>query len=131
MAKWKNYSGLKVDRLDDAISKIMEEYGDIIFEATNEGINDAAKELAKLEKAATPKGATGDFANGWRVQAPRYKLVRFIGNDKTVPSKNGAIALANIFEYSTTRGNPFIKRTFEANATVLAKIIMNRVKKDA
>lgn len=130
MGRWKSFTGLKVDQLDDAIREIMEEYGDIIFKASDEGIDAAAKELARLEKTATPKDS-GEAARGWRVQAPRYKLVRFVGNSKTVQGADGEIALMNILEYSTTRSKPFIKKTFEANIDALARIVMGRIEQDA
>lgn len=131
MGKWKNFSGLKADTLSDAIASVMKEYGDIIFKAADDGVDEAAKALAQAERLATPRD-TGNMAKGWKVEAKKYKMVRFVGNNTTVTSKaHEDISLANIIEYSTTRGKPFIKRTYESNVDRIARIIMGRIQKDA
>jgi hypothetical protein len=131
MGNWKNFTGLKVDALDVAIAELMQEYGEVIFKAADDGIAAAAKELAALEKAASPK-QSGTFSKKWRVNADKYKLIRFVGNSHTVFGKDKTpISLANIFEYSATKGKPFIKQTFNANVNKLAKIIMGKIEKEA
>lgn len=136
MGRWTNFSGIDigVNDLESAISEILEEYGDIIYQATEEGLDAATKVLIENLKSATPK-RTGKFRKGWK-RKKKYKLRRFVGNTTTVEMKRKGggieeISLANIFEYSTTRGNPFIKRTFENSINEMAQAVVNEIKKEA
>lgn len=116
------------DKLSDAISDILAEYGDVIFIATEDGLDAASDVLIRNLKAASPK-KSGKFAKNWKSKGRKYKLRRYIGNSTTVFSdKHGEIALANILEYSTTRAKPFIKETFENSVPEMAQAMVNKVK---
>lgn len=132
VGRWRNYTSVPTDSLEMAIAEILEEYGDVIYEATEEGLTKAAYEMSAALKEATPKGETKLFSKKWKVEGiGKYKLKRFIGNEHTVKGKAAPISLANIFEYSTTRGKPFVKETFEKNASKIARIIVDEIKKEA
>ena len=116
------------DKISDAISDILAEYGDVIFIATEDGLDAASDVLIRNLKAASPK-KSGKFAKNWKSKGRKYKLRRYIGNSTTVFSdKHGEIALANILEYSTTRAKPFIKETFENSVPEMAQAMVNKVK---
>ena len=130
--RWGNFSGVKVDsrNLQDAVMDILREYGDVVYEATEEGLDAAVKVLVKNLKIASPQ-KTGEFAKSWKSKGKKYKLVRYVGNTTTVQGKKGEkIALANILEYSTTRGKPFIKRTYENSINEMAEAVVNEIKKE-
>ena len=131
IGKWGGFSSVNVGGLDEAIAGILEDYGDVIYQATEEGLAAAEKVLVRNLKAASPKD-TGAFAKGWKGTGKKYKLMRFVGNTKTVEGrKAGAIAMANIFEYSTTRGKPFIKKTHENSINEMAAAVVAEIKKEA
>lgn len=113
MSKYSSFTSLKVSNFADAISDILSEYSDSVYEATEAGLAAAEKVLVGELKKATPE-KTGQFAKGWQGTGKKYKLMRFVGNEVTVKGKGGKeISLANIFEYSVIRGKPFIKATYE------------------
>ncbi|WP_409229195.1 hypothetical protein [Gudongella sp. SC589] len=130
MGKWSDFSGVMLtpEMFEDAISDILEEYGDVVYNMTEEGLTKAEKVLIKNLKVASPK-KTGKFAKNWKGKGKKYKLRRFVGNTTVVEGKSGDIALANIFEYSTTRGKPFIKATFEKSVPEMAQVIVDEIKK--
>lgn len=122
---------IKVADLQDAIAGILRDYGDVVYEATEEGLDAAEKVLIKNLKAASPK-KTGEFAKSWKSKGKKYKLVRIVGNTKTVPAKKGKeIPLANILEYSPVRGKPFIKDTYYASIEEMAAAVVAEIKKEA
>lgn len=132
--KWENFSSLGItsSNLQEAISDILEEYGDVIYQATEDGLDVAEKILIDNLKAATPGSPPHkrDFAKNWKGKGKKYKLMRFVGNTTTVEGKSGKIALANIFEYSTTRGKPFIARTFQTSINEIAAAVVAEIKKE-
>lgn len=116
--------------LQSAVEDILRDYGDVVYEATAEGIKAAEKVLIKNLKAASPK-RSGKFAKGWKGKASRDKLRRYVGNTTTVTDKKGnEIPLANILEYSTTRGKPFIKKTHEASIDEMARAVVETIKRE-
>ena len=139
--KWETYSGVVVspEKLDEAIMNILGGYGDVIYQATEKGLDAAEKVLINNLKTASPaikkppKGyVKKNFAKAWKSKGKKYKLVRFIGNTTTVIGRDGEkIALANILEYSTTRGNPFIKKTYESSMNEMAAAVVAEIKKEA
>lgn len=117
--------------LSDAISDILEEYGDVVYQTTEEGLNAAEKVLKNKLKQASPKDS-GDFRKAWKGTGKKYKLARYVGNTKTVQSKGRNIPLSNIFEYSTTNhARPFVKQTFENSEDEMARAMIDAVKKEA
>lgn len=136
MGRWTHFSGISigVENLEGAVAEMLKEYGDVVYVATEEGLDAATKVLVKNLKAATPK-RTGKFAKGWKSRGKKYKLRRYVGNTTTVEGKGKGgrreeIALANIFEYSTTRGRPFIKRTYENSIDEMARAVVAEIKKE-
>lgn len=128
LGRHENFTSVRVDGLEDAIMSILQEYGDQVYEATEEGLDAAEKVLIKNLAAASPV-KSGEFAKAWKGTGKKYKMVRYVGNAKTVRNKAGErIALANIFEYSTTRGNPFIKQTFQNSIDEMAAAIVAEIK---
>lgn len=133
IGRWETFSSPKINAedLDIAIAELLKEYGDMIYIATENGLDIAQKKLINNLKSASPK-KTGKFKKGWKGTGKKYKLVRFIGNKTTVEGRGGErIALANILEYSTTRGRPFIKHTFEKSVDEIARAVVNEIKKEA
>lgn len=129
MGRWSHFSGVKVSHFQEAIEEALSEYGDIVYEAMEDGLSAAEKVLIKRLKSATPK-KTGKFRKGWKGTGRKYKLLRFVGNSTTVEGESGDIALANIFEYSTTRGNPFIKTTFLKSVDEMVDAAVAEIKKE-
>jgi len=117
------------DELEGAISEILEEYGDAVFKATEEGLTNAEKILIKNLKEASPEGITKQFKKHWKGKGKKYKLRRYVGNTKMVKGKKGKIPLANILEYSDKHGKPFIRQTFAKSIRQMAKAIVDEVKK--
>lgn len=117
------------DTLDDAILDILEEYGDLVYDATEQGLTAAEKVLVKNLKSASPK-ESGIFAKKWKGKGKKYKMRRYVGNSTTVKGKDGReIPLANILEYSTAHGKPFIKATYEKSIPEMARAAIEEIKK--
>jgi hypothetical protein len=121
---------MKVDinNLQVAVEDILRDYGDLIYQATEEGLTAAENVLIKNLKAASPK-KSGKFAKSWKSKGKKYKLKRYVGNTTMVQGKKGEIPLSNILEYSTTRGKPFIKRTYESSINEMATAVVTEIKK--
>lgn len=115
--------------LQAEIEKALREYGDIVYRATEEGLEAAQNVLIEELKAASPK-RTGKFAKAWKGTGKKYKLMRFVGNSVTVKSGKKEVPLSNILEYSPTRGKPFIKRTFDASVEKMAAAAVAAIKKE-
>lgn len=130
MGKWSDFTSVELtpDKFDRAIAEILKEFGDVVYKATEEGLDAAEDILIKNLKAATPK-RTGKFAKAWKGKGRKYTLRRYVGNSTVVKGKSGDIALANIFEYSTTRGRPFIKDTFDNSVEEMARAVVNEIKR--
>jgi len=122
---------IKVSDLQDAIVDMLREYGDVVYEATEEGLNAAEKVLIKNLKAASPEGPTKKFKKSWKSKGRKYKTVRYVGNTKTVPGKSGEIPLSNILEYSPNSPHQgFIKRTYNASINEMAAAVVAEIKKE-
>lgn len=120
---------IDINNLDTEISKIMEEYGDVIFKVTDNAMGAGEKVLIKNLKDASPKGRSGKFAKGWKGKGKKYKLKRYVGNTTMVRSRGKEIPLSNILEYSTKRGKPFIAKTYQSSVNEIARAIVNEIKK--
>jgi len=129
VGRHESFSSIQVTGFQDAIFDILEEYGETVYQATEEGLTAAEKVLISELKSATPK-KTGNFRKNWKGTGKKYKLSRFVGNTTTVEGKDGEkIALANIFEYSLTRGKPFIKVTWEDSIEKMAAAAVAEIRK--
>lgn len=119
---------INIDDLAVSIEELLDDYSDEIYFATNEGLDEAEKVLIKNLKAASPKN-TGEFAKSWKGKGKKYKLRRYVGNTKMVDGKKGSIPLSNILEYSTVRGKPFIKDTYEKSIPEMRDAIIKSIER--
>lgn len=118
---------IKIEDLEAAIAEQLEQCSDIIYRATEEGLSAAQKVLIRRLKAASPRNQ-GTFQKGWKGKK-KYKLQRYVGNTTVVKGVKGKIPLSNILEYSQVRGNPFIKKTYEAALPEMANAAIEGIKK--
>ncbi len=125
-----NTENIPVVSIGGAIEKIVKEYSDTIYYATEEGLDEAEKILINELSAASPV-KSGKFARSWKGKGRKYKLQRYVGNTKTVEGKSGKIPLSNILEYSTIRGKPFINRTYQSSINKMTAAIIAAIKKEA
>ena len=125
--------------LQSAIEDILRAYGDVVYEATADGIEAAAYVLMEELRAASPtmkdppKGYKRlNFGKRWKVKRPgENRLYRYVGNTTVVTNKKGdEIPLANILEYSTVRGKPFIEATHNASIDKMARAAVAEIKKE-
>ncbi len=124
-------SSISVDDLTEAISEILREYGDVIYTATEDGLDAAERVLIDELRSASPE-ETGKFKKAWKSRGRKYKLLRIVGNTTTVKDKKGNdTALSNILEYSKKHGSPFVKHTFEENIDKMAAAVVAEIKKEA
>jgi hypothetical protein len=130
-----NTENIPVVSIGGAIEKIVKEYSDTIYYATEEGLDEAEKILINELSAASPeskKPRPGKrFARSWKGKGRKYKLQRYVGNTKVVEGKSGKIPLSNILEYSTIRGKPFINRTYQNSINKMTAAIIAAIKKEA
>lgn len=119
---------INIDDLEIAIEDILDDYSDDIYFLTEEGLNEAEKVLIENLKEASPKDS-GEFAKSWKGKGKKYKLRRYVGNTKMVEGKKGPIPLSNILEYSTVRGKPFIKDTYEKSIPEMRDAIIKNIER--
>lgn len=117
--------------LDDivlTIDKILKEHGELIYQATEEGLDKAEKILIDNLKEDSPKDTKG-FAKSWKGKKKKYRLVRYVGNTKMVKGKKGEIPLSNILEYSTKSPHQgFIKATYNKSLDKMITAIIDDIK---
>lgn len=119
-----------VNNLEVAIADILREYGDVVYQATEEGLTAAEKVLINNLKANSPKDK-GEYAKSWKGKGKKYKLRRYVGNTKTVQGKSGEIPLSNILEYSSKSPHQGkIKRTYEESINEMAAAMVAEIKKE-
>lgn len=122
----KTKSGRHQLNLAQELKDILDEYSQEVFESKERGLDKASDFLMEqLEKASPVK--TGEFSNSW-IRTTKYKGVRYIGNT-AVGSTNQygyQIPLSNLIEFSS-KGKPFIRRTFEENKDEIIKIIKGEI----
>ncbi len=121
-----------INNLDEAIADILREYGDVVYQATEEGLTAAEKVLINNLKASSPKSPGGGrYAKSWKGKGKKYKLRRYVGNTKTVQGKSGEIPLSNILEYSSKSPHQGkIKRTYEESINEMAAVMVAEIKKE-
>ncbi len=120
---------IDVNNLEVAIADILRKYGDVVYEATEEGLTAAEKVLIKNLKAASPSNS-GEYKKSWKGKGKKYKLQRYVGNTKTVKGKSSdAIPLSNILEYSSKSPHQgLIKRVYESSIDEMANAIVSTIK---
>lgn len=121
---------INIDDLEVSIGNILREYGDVVYQATEEGLNAGEKVLIKNLKSASPKDS-GKYAKSWKSKGKKYKLKRYVGNTKVVKGKKGEIPLSNILEYSTkSKHQGLIKKTYQESISEMAAAIVAEIKKE-
>lgn len=106
--------------------EILNEYSNELFEAKERGLDKASDYFVEKIKIASPV-RTGNLRDSW-FRTDKYKGVRYIGNS-AVGSTNKygyPIPLTNLIEFSS-KGKPFIRRTFEENKENLIEIIKGEI----
>ena len=121
---------IPVSQIGSAIADLLKEYGDVCYEAAENGLDAAeAVLIASLRDASPDK--SGKFKRAWKSKEGRkYKLQRYVHNTTMVKGKEGKIPLSNILEYSTIRGKPFIARTYEQSMNAMAAAMAAELKKE-
>ena len=121
MAK-KTKSGRHQLNLAEELKDILNEYSRELYESKEQALDKASDYMmGKLEQNSPVD--TGTFKNSW-TRTTKYKGVRYIGNS-AVGSKNQYgydIPLSNLIEFSS-KGKPFIRRTFDDNREEIIRII--------
>ena len=121
MAK-KTKSGRHQLDLAEELKDILNEYGKDVYNNKEKALDTASDYLVQKLKINSPV-RTGKLRDGW-VRTDKYKGVRYIGNTaeggKNPQGYN--IPLSNLIEFSS-KGKPFIRRTFDENKDDIFKII--------
>jgi hypothetical protein len=120
---------IDVNNLEIAIADILRDYGDVVYQATEEGLTAAEKVLIKNLKANSPKDK-GEYAKSWKGKGKKYKLQRYVGNTKTVEGKSSdSIPLSNILEYSSKSPHQgLVKRVYDSSIDEMANAIVSTIK---
>lgn len=119
-------SGKHQFNLAEELKEVLNEYSNELFEAKERGLDKASDYFVeKLEDASPVR--TGKLKQSWS-RTDKYKGVRYVGNS-AVGSNNKqgyGIPLTNLLEFSS-KGKPFIRRTFEENKEEIIKIIKGEI----
>lgn len=118
----KTKSGRHQLNMAEELKDILNEYSRELFESKEQALDKASDFMMEKLEQNSPVD-TGTFKQSW-VRTDKYKGVRYIGNTD-VGGKNQYgynIPLANLIEFSS-KGKPFIRRTFDQNKEQIIKII--------
>ena len=129
MAK-KTKSGRHQLNLAEELKDILNEYSRELYESKEQALDKASDYMMEKLEQNSPVD-TGTFKNSW-TRTTKYKGVRYIGNS-AVGSKNQYgydIPLSNLIEFSS-KGKPFIRRTFDDNREEIIKIIKGELDNNA
>lgn len=124
MAKKKHQKSFN---LYDELKPILDEYSNEIWELKEQALDKASDYMVEQLALASPED-TGTLKKGWS-RTHKYKGVRYIGNSavtRTVNKYGYHIPLTNILEYSS-KGKPFIRKTFEENKEQIVNIIKETI----
>ena len=123
---------IKVDDFQREVNKILEEYKDLVYTVTEEGLSAAEKVLIANLKNDSPEGETKQYKKSWKGTGKKYKLLRFVGNTKTIKAKKrGEIPLSNVLEYSpSSKHRGRIKRTYEASIDQMTAAVISTIKRE-
>lgn len=121
MAK-KTKSGRHQLNLAEELKDILNEYSRELYGSKEQALDKASDYMMEKLEQNSPVD-TGNFQKSW-TRTTKYKGVRYIGNS-AVGSKNQYgydIPLSNLIEFSS-KGKPFIRRTFDDNREEIIRII--------
>jgi HK97 gp10 family phage protein len=106
----------------EELKDILNEYSRELYASKEEALDKASDFMLEALERNSPVD-TGKFQKSW-LRTDKYKGVRYIGNS-AVGGKNKYnynIPLSNLIEFSS-KGKPFIRRTFDANREKIVEII--------
>lgn len=122
----KTKSGRHQLNLAEELKEILNQYSNEVFEAKERGLDKASDYFVERLEDASPV-RTGKLKESW-LRTDKYKGIRYVGNS-AVGSKNEygyGIPLTNLIEFSS-KGKPFIRKTFEENKDKLIEIIKGEI----
>lgn len=112
---------------------IIEEYKTTFSKELNEALNIASSEMKQELVKASPirnvfeqnnDSGSSHFQDSW-INIVKYTNAKYIGNTKEV---SGHIPLSNLIEFSS-KGHPFIGKTFEQHKDKIFNKVVNTLKK--
>lgn len=118
----KTKSGKHQLNLYDELKDILDEYSEELYANKEEALDAAADFLVSQLEAESPV-RTGKLKESW-LRTDKYTGVRYVGNS-SVGSNNEygyGIPLTNLLEFGS-KGNPFIRQTFDRNKERIINII--------
>lgn len=119
-------SSVSVEKFEQELYQALKEYGDAVYIASDKALDAGVKILKNNLKDATPRDRP-EMYKQWK--SKKYKGERYVGNDAMVQGKKGEIPLSNILEFSTKRGHPFIRETYERSINEAVQAYINTLKK--
>ena len=127
----KTKSGRHQLNMAEELKDILNEYSQELFESKEKALDKAADyfitELVKNSPYDPNNTTRPHFKDSW-IRTDKYYSVRYIGNT-AVGSTNKygyGIPLSNLIEFSS-KGKPFIRRTFDENKDEIIKIIKGEI----
>ena len=118
----KTKSGRHQLNMAEELKDILNEYSKELYASKEEALDKASDFMMEKLEQNSPVD-TGKFKDSW-TRTYKYKGVRYIGNTD-VGGKNQYgydIPLSNLIEFSS-KGKPFIRRTFDENREEIIRII--------
>lgn len=122
----KTKSGRHQLNMAEELKDILNEYSQELYASKEEALDKASDFMMEKLKQNSPVD-TGKFKDSW-TRTYKYKGVRYIGNTD-VGGKNEYgynIPLSNLIEFSS-KGKPFIRRTFDENREEIIRIIKGEI----
>lgn len=102
---------VQLEGIEKEMDKIFSDFLNSSFEIRQKAVQRGAEVLKRKAEMASPTN-TGDFSSKWAIKT-KYKDHRYVGNTKTVSSKEKEnIPLINILEYS--ENTAFFRETYDA-----------------
>ena len=124
------HTDIEVDKLAATIRKMLEDYSDVVFEATEKALTKGEQRLIKIMKSTSPNiSSTREYRKSWKGKK-KYKTKRYVGNTKFVTGAKDDIPLTNILEYSEK--SPYqglIQNTFNSSVDEIANAIFDEIRK--
>lgn len=118
-----------VSDLEKQFDEIIQEYRTELKEDIEKALTKASNVLVDRLVAASPTGDTvPHFKDSWGLKT-KYTGVRYIGNSKAVPSKDGNIPLINLLEYGPN-AKPFVANVFETNKELIFSTFIQTLKEE-
>lgn len=122
----KTKSGRHQLNMAEELKDILNEYSKELYASKEEALDKASDFMMEKLEQNSPVD-TGKFKDSW-TRTTKYKNVRYIGNS-AVGGKNKYgynIPLSNLIEFSS-KGKPFIRRTFDENREEIIRIIKGEI----